>query len=95
LLTRAVPLGGLRFGLPPLLIEASFFEFGHVFRFEARDVAGGLGMCDDKVGEFLLPDHVPLKEIDLMGEFCHLVTLSLVFLRFEANVGFAALGSQL
>jgi hypothetical protein len=61
-------LGGCS-GLPPLLIEASFFEFGHLFRFEARDVAGGLGVCDDKVGEIALSFHVICEKFDLMGDF--------------------------
>ena len=82
-------------GLPPLLIEASFFEFGHVFRFQARDVAGGLGVCDDEVGEIALRFHVFCEKFDLIGDFCHLVALGLVFLRFEANVGFAFLRSEL
>ena len=81
-------------GLPPLLIEASFFEFGHVFRFEARNVAGGLGVCDDEVGQIALRFHVFCEKFDLMGDFGHLVALGLVFLRFEANLGFAALGSE-
>ena len=80
--------------MPPLLVETSFFEFGHVFRFEARDVAGGLRGCDNKVSEIALSFHVFCEKFDLMGDFGHLVALGLVFLRFEANLGFAALGSE-
>jgi hypothetical protein len=50
--------------------------------------------CDNKAGEIALSFHVFCEKFDLMGDFGHLVARGLVFLRFEANVGFAALGSQ-
>ena len=76
------------------LLKAVFFQFGGVFRFEAREFGAGAGILEDVGADLMAGLGVFLEDIPIMRLLFHLVFFNLDALRFEATLGFAFLGAE-